>query len=154
MKEAYKRADGKKVEGKRVVVDVERGRTVPNWSACFHICCEHLASVQVAKHATHFPATFLASILAGSPATCDNTIAAMQSAYQESSGSKHKVQHCEPLLCYRKPRRLAGGKGGEGREPRQPKDPSKRMKAGLLPVPPPALSDRYWSWTSLPSSNL
>ncbi len=31
MKEAYKRADGKKVEGKRVVVDVERGRTVPNW---------------------------------------------------------------------------------------------------------------------------
>lgn len=33
MKEAYKRADGKKVEGRRVVVDVERGRTVPNWSA-------------------------------------------------------------------------------------------------------------------------
>ena len=32
MKEAYKRADGKKVEGRRVVVDVERGRTVPNWS--------------------------------------------------------------------------------------------------------------------------
>ena len=31
MKEAYKRADGKKVEGKRVVVDVERGRTVHNW---------------------------------------------------------------------------------------------------------------------------
>lgn len=31
MKEAYKRADGRKVEGKRVVVDVERGRTVPNW---------------------------------------------------------------------------------------------------------------------------
>ena len=33
MKEAYKRADGKKVEGRRIVVDVERGRTVPNWSA-------------------------------------------------------------------------------------------------------------------------
>ena len=36
MKEAYKRADGKKVEGKRVVVDVERGRTVPNWYALQH----------------------------------------------------------------------------------------------------------------------
>ena len=32
MKLAYKMADGKKIEGKRVVVDVERGRTVPNWS--------------------------------------------------------------------------------------------------------------------------
>ena len=31
MKLAYKNADGKKVEGKRVVVDVERGRTVPSW---------------------------------------------------------------------------------------------------------------------------
>ena len=40
MKEAYKRADGKKVEGKRVVVDVERGRTVPNWSAAFQMRCK------------------------------------------------------------------------------------------------------------------
>lgn len=31
MKTAYKMADGKKIEGKRVIVDVERGRTVPNW---------------------------------------------------------------------------------------------------------------------------
>lgn len=31
MKTAYKLADGKKIEGKRVIVDVERGRTVPNW---------------------------------------------------------------------------------------------------------------------------
>jgi len=31
MKLAYKNADGKKIEGKRVVVDVERGRTVPTW---------------------------------------------------------------------------------------------------------------------------
>ncbi|XP_062200388.1 U1 small nuclear ribonucleoprotein 70 kDa-like [Phragmites australis] len=31
MKNAYKQADGKKVDGKRVIVDVERGRTVPNW---------------------------------------------------------------------------------------------------------------------------
>lgn len=31
MKLAYKMADGKKIEGKRVVVDVERGRTVSNW---------------------------------------------------------------------------------------------------------------------------
>lgn len=31
MKTAYKMADGKRIEGKRVVVDVERGRTVPNW---------------------------------------------------------------------------------------------------------------------------
>ncbi|EFJ44377.1 hypothetical protein VOLCADRAFT_106420 [Volvox carteri f. nagariensis] len=31
MKEAYKAADGKKIEGRRVLVDVERGRTVENW---------------------------------------------------------------------------------------------------------------------------
>ena len=31
MKGAYKNADGRKIENRRVVVDVERGRTVPNW---------------------------------------------------------------------------------------------------------------------------
>jgi U1 small nuclear ribonucleoprotein len=31
MKEAYKMADGTKIEGKRCLVDVERGRTVPGW---------------------------------------------------------------------------------------------------------------------------
>lgn len=31
MKNAYKLADGRKVEGRRVSVDVERGRTVPGW---------------------------------------------------------------------------------------------------------------------------
>jgi U1 small nuclear ribonucleoprotein len=31
MKEAYKQADGRKIEGRRVVVDVERGRTVEGW---------------------------------------------------------------------------------------------------------------------------
>ncbi|RDX67125.1 U1 small nuclear ribonucleoprotein 70 kDa, partial [Mucuna pruriens] len=31
MKAAYKQADGRKLEGRRVLVDVERGRTVPNW---------------------------------------------------------------------------------------------------------------------------
>eukprot|EP00955_Chlamydomonas_euryale_P002865 30504-Chlamydomonas_euryale.AAC.1 len=31
MKEAYKLADGRKIDGRRVVVDVERGRTVDNW---------------------------------------------------------------------------------------------------------------------------
>ncbi|CAA2958788.1 U1 small nuclear ribonucleo 70 kDa-like [Olea europaea subsp. europaea] len=31
MKAAYKQADGKKIDNKRVLVDVERGRTVPNW---------------------------------------------------------------------------------------------------------------------------
>ncbi|KAI3922330.1 hypothetical protein MKX01_006019 [Papaver californicum] len=31
MKSAYKQADGRKVDTKRVLVDVERGRTVPNW---------------------------------------------------------------------------------------------------------------------------
>jgi hypothetical protein len=33
MKQAYKLADGRKIEDKRVLVDVERGRTVPNWCA-------------------------------------------------------------------------------------------------------------------------
>lgn len=28
---AYKQADGRKLDGRRVLVDVERGRTVPNW---------------------------------------------------------------------------------------------------------------------------
>ncbi len=28
---AYKRADGRKIDGRRVVVDVERGRTVKGW---------------------------------------------------------------------------------------------------------------------------
>ena len=31
MKEAWERADGSKIEGKRIVVDVERGRTVKSW---------------------------------------------------------------------------------------------------------------------------
>ncbi|MBA0628261.1 hypothetical protein Godav_023022 [Gossypium davidsonii] len=31
MKAAYKQADGRKIDGRRVLVDVERGRTVPNW---------------------------------------------------------------------------------------------------------------------------
>ena len=28
---AYKHADGKKIDGRRIVVDVERGRTVKSW---------------------------------------------------------------------------------------------------------------------------
>ena len=28
---AYKRADGKKIDGKRVLVDIERGRTIKGW---------------------------------------------------------------------------------------------------------------------------
>ncbi|XP_043714212.1 U1 small nuclear ribonucleoprotein 70 kDa isoform X2 [Telopea speciosissima] len=31
MKAAYKQADGRKLDDRRVLVDVERGRTVPNW---------------------------------------------------------------------------------------------------------------------------
>ncbi|KAK1291591.1 U1 small nuclear ribonucleoprotein 70 kDa [Acorus calamus] len=31
MKAAYKQADGRKLDNRRVIVDVERGRTVPNW---------------------------------------------------------------------------------------------------------------------------
>ncbi|XP_042436033.1 U1 small nuclear ribonucleoprotein 70 kDa-like [Zingiber officinale] len=31
MKSAYKQADGRKLDNRRVLVDVERGRTVPNW---------------------------------------------------------------------------------------------------------------------------
>ena len=31
MKNAYKRADGKKIDGRRILVDVERGRTVKGW---------------------------------------------------------------------------------------------------------------------------
>lgn len=40
MKMAYKMADGKKIDGKRVLVDVERGRTVPDWyvNLCMRMC--------------------------------------------------------------------------------------------------------------------
>lgn len=31
MRIAYKRADGRKIDGRRVLVDVERGRTVRDW---------------------------------------------------------------------------------------------------------------------------
>lgn len=31
MRLAYKRGDGRKIDGRRVMVDVERGRTVRNW---------------------------------------------------------------------------------------------------------------------------
>merc|ERR1711963_455729 len=31
LKNAYKHADGKKIDGRRVMVDVERGRTVKGW---------------------------------------------------------------------------------------------------------------------------
>jgi U1 small nuclear ribonucleoprotein len=31
LKAAFKLADGKKIDGRRVVVDVERGRTVKDW---------------------------------------------------------------------------------------------------------------------------
>lgn len=31
MKEAYKSADGRRIEGRRCLIDVERGRTVPGW---------------------------------------------------------------------------------------------------------------------------
>lgn len=31
LKEAYKDADGRKIQGRRILVDVERGRTVKNW---------------------------------------------------------------------------------------------------------------------------
>lgn len=32
MRTAYKQGDGKKIDGRRVLVDVERGRTVRNWN--------------------------------------------------------------------------------------------------------------------------
>jgi U1 small nuclear ribonucleoprotein len=31
MKMAYKMAEGRKIEDRRILVDVERGRTVPHW---------------------------------------------------------------------------------------------------------------------------
>ncbi len=44
MKTAYKMGDGKKIEGRRVLVDVERGRTVPNWYAWLHLHRQCLAA--------------------------------------------------------------------------------------------------------------
>jgi len=31
LKDAFRRADGRKIKGRRILVDVERGRTVPDW---------------------------------------------------------------------------------------------------------------------------
>lgn len=36
MKDAYKHADGTKIDGRRVLVDVERGRTMEGWCDYFH----------------------------------------------------------------------------------------------------------------------
>lgn len=57
MKQAYKMADGRKIEGKRVLVDVERGRTVPNWqappfAACLLVCIIS-PSVQPQRNVRH-----------------------------------------------------------------------------------------------------
>ena len=35
VKEAFDRADGRKIDGRRVLVDVERGRTVKGWKPRF-----------------------------------------------------------------------------------------------------------------------
>jgi len=31
MKVAYKYSEGKKIDGRKIIVDIERGRTVMNW---------------------------------------------------------------------------------------------------------------------------
>lgn len=36
MRLAYKRGDGRKIDGRRVIVDVERGRTVRNWKVSIY----------------------------------------------------------------------------------------------------------------------
>ena len=41
MRQAYKMADGRKIEDKRCLVDVERGRTVPNWCAAGDLPAAH-----------------------------------------------------------------------------------------------------------------
>lgn len=67
MKQAYKMADGRKIEDRRVLVDVERGRTVPHWYAwpallvCPATCCQvSSASVgllfQLITHTSTLPA--------------------------------------------------------------------------------------------------
>lgn len=38
MRIAYKRADGRKIDGRRVLVDVERGRTVRDWKVSLPVC--------------------------------------------------------------------------------------------------------------------
>jgi len=70
MTSAYKRADGKKLDGRRIVVDVERGRTVRNWrprrlggglggrkakkSKKVHSLCFHVFSLCLNLNATFF----------------------------------------------------------------------------------------------------
>lgn len=53
MKMAYKMADGRKIDGKRVLVDVERGRTVPDWYAAWYLCCDACSTHVVAATGAH-----------------------------------------------------------------------------------------------------
>lgn len=50
MKSAYKAADGRKLEGRRVLIDVERGRTVPGWCVpLLQLDCMHCSTVAVLR---------------------------------------------------------------------------------------------------------
>ena len=49
---AYKHADGKKIDGRRVLVDVERGRTVKGWrprrlGSSFSMYCHNMVTLAV-----------------------------------------------------------------------------------------------------------
>ncbi len=53
MKEAFDRADGRKIDGRRVLVDVERGRTVKGWKprSVFFSCFPFYSTQSLARSA-------------------------------------------------------------------------------------------------------
>lgn len=155
MKEAYKSGDGRKIEGRRVLVDVERGRTVETWwvqggeggriqvmlgkgrSIGVGVTCWRNDGVMVASTTV---CCLLIGVLHGMGAG-RTLLLTCNAQGRFAANTDLSVWCCYTVLC-RKPRRLAGGLGGEGRAPRPPKKAG--AVAGMLPPPPaPDPFDRY-----------
>jgi U1 small nuclear ribonucleoprotein len=124
IQEAYKTADGRKIEGRRILVDVERGRTVETWWA------EGDQGV--------------AGGGAGEDEDDSSVLKHRLGMLANSSGMLASVaQHAVMLFpLSRRPRRLGGGLGGEGRLPKPPKKPKAGMAAVVAAVTGGGLDDR------------
>ncbi len=87
MKEAFDRADGRKIDGRRVLVDVERGRTVKGWKPRFTV---HLNSI---CHILYCPIVY-----------CNNLI------FRSLGGGKGSTR----IAKEKKPKKGGQGSGGGG----------------------------------------
>ncbi len=144
MKTAYKMADGKKIDGRRVTVDVERGRTVPNW-------CEPGPTSSRFPCLDSCPCLSWCQSLFGScmprrVEACSarkrqrrSTCAVLLSNHPTGSRTNSTLKGPSRGLR-RRPRRFGGGKGGDSRVAKLSK--AARAAAAVLPpgaAPPAAL---------------